>query len=165
MRIDVDKIASAARHVVRHPRVVVGSEIPACAGTVVVGRVLDEKTSYNQLEDAAGRMRTVHRGDVVVGVLGAREALRGYSGVVPDEVRPGDILHLLNLGGVIGRCTSANPEVGAPNRVEILGSVLAFPDASDRGAAVPASIVPGPVALADHLGPLPPLVLLAGTCM
>lgn len=165
MRIDVDKIASAARHAVPHPRVVVGSEIPAVAGTVVAARVLDEKTTYNQLEDAHGRLRTVHRGDIVVGVLGAREALRGYAGVVPDEVRPGDVLHLLNLGGVVGRCVSANPDVGAPNRVEILGAVLAFPDAHDRARARPASILPGPVALATRLLPLPRLVLLAGTCM
>ena len=34
MRIEVDKIASAARHVVTHPRVVVGAQIPAVAGTV-----------------------------------------------------------------------------------------------------------------------------------
>jgi hypothetical protein len=165
MRIEVDKIASACRHAVSHPRVVVGPEIPALAGTVVAVRVLDEKTTYNQLEDAHGRMRTVHRGDVVVGVLGAREALRGYSGVVPDEVRPGDVLHLLNLGGVIGRCVSANPEVGAPNRVEVLGAVLAFAAQGDRSSGRPASILPGPVALSAHLGPLPPLVLLAGTCM
>lgn len=165
MRIDVDKIASAARHVVLHPRVVLGDEIPATAGTVVCGRVLDEKSTYNQLEDAHGRMRTVHRGDIVVGVLGARDALRGYSGVVPEAVRPGDTLHLLNLGGVIGTCVSANPEVGAPTRVEVLGSVLRFADPEDRTSGQPASIVPGPVAFADTLAPMPPLVLLTGTCM
>lgn len=165
MRIDVDKIASAARHVVTHPRVVVGAVIPAVAGTVVAVRVLDEKQVYNQVEDAAGRMRTVHEGDVVIGVLGAREALRGYSGVVPDAVAVGDVLHLLNLGGVIGRCTSANPEVGAPCRVLVLGAVLKFPELGDRSAGVPASIVPGPVPVARHLGELPPMILLAGTCM
>lgn len=165
MRIDVDKIASAARHVVTHPRVVLGDAIPAVAGAVIAGRVLDEKSTYNQLEDAHGRMRTVHAGDVVVGVLGARDALRGYSGVVPDAVRPGDVLHLLNLGGVIGRCVSANPDVGAPTRVEVLGSVLRFADPADRTSGAPASIVPGPIPFARDLGPLPPLVLLAGTCM
>lgn len=165
MRIDVDKIASAARHVVSHPRVVLGDVIPALAGTLVAVRVLDEKSVYNQIEDAFGRMRTVHAGDVVIGVLGAREALRGYSGVVPESVHVGQILHLLNLGGVIGRCTSANPDVGAPNRVEVLGSVLRFPELGDRRDGVPASIVPGPVAVATELVALPPMVLLAGTCM
>ncbi|MCB9690073.1 MAG: hypothetical protein H6735_33840 [Alphaproteobacteria bacterium] len=163
MRIDVDKIASAARHVVTHPRVVLGSTIPAVAGTVVAGRVLDEKSTYKELEDAHGRMRTVHRGDVVVGVLGSRDALRGYSGVVPESVAPGDILHLLNLGGVIGRCTSVNPDVGQPFRVEILGSVLRLTGDDRQGE--PASILPGPVPLLDELPPLPPVVLLAGTCM
>ena len=89
------------------------------AGTVVAVRVLDEKSIYNELEDRAGRMMTVHRGDVLVGVLGERRALRGYAGEVPHQVVVGDVLHLLNLGGLVGRCTSANPEVGPPARVQV----------------------------------------------
>lgn len=157
MRIVVDKIASVARHVVCEPTVSLCPYVPARAGTVVVGRVLDEKTVYNQLEGPAGRMRTVHAGDVVVGVLGTRKALRGYAGQLPGQVAPGDALHLLNLGGVIGQCTSFDAAVGPPARLEILGAV-----ASD---GAPASILPGPVPWLGALPPLPPLVLLAGTCM
>lgn len=162
MRITVDKIASSARHVVPRPTVVLGSEIRAKAGAVLVVKVLDEKHTYNQLEDAHGRLRTVHRGDCVVGVLGRRDALRGYAGDVPSSVKVGDILHLLNLGGVIGRCTSASDDVGAPARVQVLGCVLAV-DGGRQGE--PALIHPGPVAGSDTLDPLPPLVILAGTCM
>lgn len=164
MRVRLDKIASSTRNAGLHARVVVGPDIPAGAGTVVAVRVLDEKVVYNQVEDVHGRMMTVHAGDTVAGVLGAREALRGYSGVVPEVVRAGDILHLLNLGGVIGRCTSYSPEVGPPARVEVLGAVLHFPELGRR-VGVPASIFPGPVALSDTLGRLPPTVLIVGSCM
>ncbi len=140
----------------------VTGQIPATPGTVVLVRVLDDKAVYNQLEDVHGRMMTVHRGDVVAGVLGARRALRGYTGVVPEDVKPGDTLHLLNLGGVIGRCTSANAEVGPPARVEVIGAVV-----DDREkAAVAASILPGPVGLDRKLSAnLAPLVLVVGSCM
>jgi hypothetical protein len=164
MRIRIDKIASSTRNVGLSPNVVVGPEIPALPGTVVVARVLDEKTVYNQIEDGHGRMMTYHAGDVVAGVLGNRQALRGYSGVVPEAVAVGDHLHLLNLGGVIGRCTSVNPEVGPPARVEILGCVLTFPELGRR-IGTPASIFPGPVPLADALVRLPPAIFVVGTCM
>jgi hypothetical protein len=157
MRIVVDKIASSARHVVGGPWVTVGPRVPARSGTVVVGRVLDTKSVYNQLEDAVGRLRTVHAGDIVVGVLGARGALRGYAGEVPDRVDVGDHLHLLNLGGVVGRCTSFDAAVGPPARFEVLGAVQVDGQS--------ASILPGPVAWRDDLPALPPMVILAGTCM
>lgn len=164
MRIKLDKIASSTRNVPLHDHVVVGSDIPARPGTVVVGRVLDEKSTYNQIEDVHGRMMTFHAGDVVAGVLGSRQALRGYSGIVPKEVRVGDHLHLLNLGGVIGQCTSANVEVGPPARVEILGGVMRFPELGRR-VGEPANIFPGTVRLADQLDKLPPAVFVVGTCM
>ena len=127
MKVFLDKIASCTRNVALHQRVVLSSDIPAKPGTILAVRVLDEKSQYNQIEDCHGRMMTYHAGDVVAGVLGERRALRGYSGVVPDTVRVGDILQLLNLGGVIGKCVSANPENGPPARVEVLGSILQFP--------------------------------------
>jgi hypothetical protein len=164
VRIHLDKIASSTKNVALSSVVVVGSDIPAVAGSIVAVRVLDEKSTYNQIENVHGRMMTYRQGDVVAGVLGARQALRGYSGVVPERVRPGDLLHLLNLGGVIGQCTSSNPEVGPPARVEVLGSILVFHELGRR-VGTPASIFPGPVALADQLRPMPPCVFVVGTCM
>lgn len=164
MRVRLDKIASSTRNAGVGRRVVIGSEIPARPGAVVVARVLTDKAVYNQLEDVHGRLMTVHAGDVIAGVLGARRALRGYSGVVPDAVLPGDRLQLLNLGGVIGRCTSASPDVGAPHEVEVLGSVLQFPDIGRR-VGVPATIDHGEVCPADVLTDLPPCVFVVGTCM
>jgi hypothetical protein len=52
--------------------------------------------------------------------------------VLPEKVAVADTLHLLNLGGVIGQCTSANPDVGPPCRVEVLGQVLPFPHLGER---------------------------------
>lgn len=165
MRVRLDKIASCTRNASLHRDVVVGTPIPAVAGTVVAVRVLDNKAVYNKIEDPHGRLVQVQEGDVVAGVLGARDALRGYAGEVPDAVAPGDVLHLLNLGGVIGQCTSVNPDVGPPCRVEVLGAVLRFPELGRR-VGVPASISPGPVALRDDLPTdLPPLILVAGSCM
>ena len=165
MRLRLDKIASSTRNVALHRDVTVGGPIPAEAGAVVAVRVLDTKTTYNSVEDVHGRMMRIQAGDVVAGVLGSRRALRGFAGDVPESVAIGDTLHLLNLGGVIGLCTSANPDVGPPCRVEVLGSVLRFPELGRR-VGVPASIQPGPVAPLDALpGGLPPLVLVAGTCM
>lgn len=164
MRVRLDKIASSTRNAGLPTDVVLCDEIPAVAGTVVVGRVLDEKSTYNELEDVHGRMMTVHAGDLVAGVLGARKALRAYSGVVPDAVKPGDVLHLLNLGGVIGTCTSANPQVGPPARVEILGAVRTV-TGPDRQLGPAATIAPGPVPLADALVALPPTLYVVGTCM
>lgn len=164
MKVKLDKVASSTRNVPLHDLVVLGDDIPAKPGIVLAVRVLDEKTVYNKIEDVHGRMMTVHAGDVVAGVLGERRALRGYSGVVPSAVRKGDILHLLNLGGIIGECTSANPEVGPPARVEVLGVILTF-EAGERRNGKPANIFPGPVALRDDVGPLPPVIFVAGTCM
>lgn len=164
MRVMLDKVASSTANLGLGQSVIVGPHIPAVAGTVVVVRVLDEKSTYNQLEDVHGRMGTVHQGDVIVGVLGARRALRGYAGEVPDRVVPGQILHLLNLGGIIGECTGFNDDVGPPSRVEVLGAVLAF-GSDGRSAGLPANIFPGPVPLVDTLGDLPPLIMVAGTCM
>lgn len=164
MRIRLDKIASSTANARVQRRVVLGRQIPAKPGTVVAVRVLDEKRTYNQVEDLHGRLMTVHRGDVVAGVLGKREALRGYAGEVPESVQPGDVLHLLNLGGVIGKCTSVSPQVGPPCRVEVLGAVLSFPELGRRVGA-PASISPGPVKPSEALDSLPPMVLLVGSCM
>ena len=164
MKVRLHKVASSTRNVPLHDLVVLGDDIPATPGTVLAVRVLDEKTVYNKVEDVHGRMMTVHAGDIIAGVLGERRALRGYSGIVPERVATGDILHLLNLGGIIGECTSANPEVGPPARVEVLGVVLTF-QSGERRRGTPANIFPGPVALRDQVPELPPVVFVAGTCM
>ncbi|MFN8583471.1 MAG: hypothetical protein U0163_21155 [Gemmatimonadaceae bacterium] len=164
IRLWVDKIASATRNVPLRREVRATPNIVTREGYLLAARVHGEKSVYNQLEDVHGRMVTLHDGDVIVGVLGHRNALHGYSGVVPERVAVGDRLHLLNLGGVIGLCTSVNPEVGKPFEVDILGAVLTFPEFEDR-SGVPAHIGMNAIAIGDEPRTDVPVVFIAGTCM
>ncbi len=50
----------------------------------------------------------------------------------PTTLAVGDTIDVLNLGGILGRCTSENPEIGPPFEAEVLGAVLAFPELGDR---------------------------------
>lgn len=164
MRVWIDKIASATGNVALRRDARVTDQIVAREGYVVAARIVGEKTAYNQLEDLHGRLVKLHDGDVIAGVLGSRNALHGYTGVTPTDVHVGDRLQLLNLGGVIGQCTSMNPDVGPPFDVEILGGVLVFPEFENR-AGVPAHIGMHAIATEDVEPPAVPIVYVAGTCM
>ncbi|MBV9009079.1 MAG: hypothetical protein JO354_07930 [Verrucomicrobia bacterium] len=163
MRVHLDKIASVTRNLQLGRQVTLTPEIRARHGAVVVGRVRGEKAVYNQLEDVHGRMSVLHDGDVIAGALGHRNALRGYEGVLPETVQAGDVLHLLNAGGVIGRAISASPDVGAPFEIEILGQVLLFQQFGSR-IGQPASIEAAAVSGRANARPVP-VIYLAGTCM
>jgi hypothetical protein len=164
MRVCLDKIASATLNAGVDREVQLGRDIPVEEGAVIAVRVRGQKAVYNQVEDLSGRLVPLDEGDLLAGVLGSRRALRGYAGDVPPSVQPGDTLDLLNLGGVIGRCTSTNLELGPPLRAEVLGAVLSFPYLGER-MGVPATIRDNAVAWADRLEPLPPVVYVSGTCM
>ena len=161
----VDKIASVAQHSDLGDKLRVSPDIPCEEGVLVAVRVLNNKTRYNQLELTSGRMATVTQGDVVVGALGHRKALLGYSGHLPTELDVGDTIQILNIGGVLGICDSANPDVGPPFDCEVLGAVLHFPYLGER-IGVPARAGAGKL---DFETPLAtngvPVVALAGTCM
>lgn len=164
MKVTLDKIASTTRNA-RIPReVLLSDEIQAKEGMVLAVRVHGKKTVYNTLEDVHGRMIDLNDGDVIAAVLGTRRALRGYAGHVPASIRVGDKLDILNLGGVIGRCTSVNLEIGKPLQAEVLGQILSFPHLGER-FGVPASIKTGAVAWSDKLEKTVPIVYVAGTCM
>src|ERR687893_793038 len=104
--VEADKIGSAASplNLPKTMAVVESSDSPR-AGDVVAVRALTDSATYNQLELPTGRLAKINPGDVIVGVLGSRRALKGFVGDVPERVAAGDELHLLNMGGVIGRCT------------------------------------------------------------
>lgn len=164
MRCQLDKIASVTARLALSKHAVLGEEIPAEAGTVVAARVLNAKTTYNTLEDVHGRMVALHPGDVIAGALGHRDALYGYSGQVPESVAPGDVLNLLNLGGVIGTGARAAHGIGEPFRVEVLGAVLEFPHL-ERRVGRPAQVARAALPAAPLPDVLPPIVALVGTCM
>jgi hypothetical protein len=164
-RVLADKIASVASGCRLSPEVRLSAEIPSEEGVVIAVEVLDDKTTYNQLELASGRMARVQKGDVLVGALGHRKALFGYSGHLPDSLRPGDQIHLLNLGGVLGTCDAHDPERGLPFTCKVLGAVLTFPFLGER-IGVPARV--GSFALESDVSLKPtgvPLIAIAGTCM
>jgi len=133
-------------------------------GYVLAVRILNDKYTYNTMENVSGRMIPLHSGDVMAGVLGFRRALKGYAGIVPEKLRVGATINILNLGGVLGTCTAANPELGPPFEAEVLGAVLAFPQIGDR-VGEPAHIFRSAIEKVDRLGPMPPVVYVAGTCM
>jgi len=160
-----DKVASVTQACALGPELRLSSEIPAEEGIVIVAEVLTNKSTYNTLELASGRMAKVGKGDIVVGALGPRRALFGYSGHVPDALKPGDVIQMLNMGGVMGVCDSATPDKGKPFDCRVLGVVLQFPYLGER-IGVPARVGYRPL---DFNAPLDtravPVVALAGTCM
>lgn len=161
----VDKVASVAQHSNVGHELRVDDRIPCEEGVLIAVRVLNNKTRYNQLELTSGRMATVKAGDIVVGALGHRNALFGYSGHLPENLEVGSIVQLLNIGGVLGICDSANPDVGPPFDCEVIGTVLDFPYLAER-IGVPARVgraALDPAAALETRGV--PVVALAGSCM
>ena len=163
--VTVDKIASVTQACGLSHEVRISANIPADEGVVVVVEVLNNKATYNTLELTSGRMAKVGKGDIVVGALGHRKALFGYSGRVPATVAPGDVIQMLNIGGVLGICESINPEKGKPFDCRVLGVALQFPYLGER-IGVPARAGLRPLdfnAKLDCRGVK--IVALAGTCM
>jgi hypothetical protein len=161
----VDKIASITQACALGHELRIADEIPAEEGVVIVAEVLTNKSTYNTLELTSGRMAKVAKGDIVVGALGPRKALFGYSGHVPATVKPGDIIQMLNIGGVMGICDSATPDKGKPFDLRVMGVVLQFPYLGER-IGVPARAgyrKLDQAAVLDTAGV--PVVALAGTCM
>ena len=133
--------------------------IVAEEGYCLAVRALEDKTVYNQIEGADGVFRTIRAGDILGGALGERQALKGYSGRIPRQITPGDHLHVLNMGGIIGRCTADHPDLGPALRVEILGAVL-HGDPLRHARIQEHAVEP-----VEHLPHSAPLVFVSGTAM
>jgi hypothetical protein len=161
----IDKIASVALASDVGREVRISPDIPCEEGVLVAAEVLNNKSRYNTLELTSGRMAQVKRGDIIVGALGHRKALFGYSGHIPEKLNAGDVIQILNLGGVLGVCDSINPNQGQPFDCRVLGVVLNFPYLGERigvparvGSAINAE--PPDLSVGDI-----PVVAIAGTCM
>ncbi len=157
MKIRPHKIGSVVGRLRLPEQVDISRIVEARSGQVLVVRALEEKRVYDVIELTTGRMAHVGKGDVIIGALGRRDALRGFVGRVPESITAGDTLHLLNLGGVLGAAVSENKDVGHPLRVEVLGMVLR----NGRGVNIADDAVPEPPADA----PMPPVLVVSGTCM
>ena len=91
-------------------------------------------------------------------MLGRRRALKGFVGDVPETIKAGDRLHLLNMGGVIGYCTGRRSSLSDAISVEVIGLV------SD-GAGRVQNIADAALPLRTKLGKTAPIVMIAGTSM
>ncbi len=161
----VDKIASVTQACALSHEIRIAPEIICEEGVVIVVEVLNNKSNYNTLELTSGRMAKVARGDIVVGALGHRKALFGYSGHIPANLAPGNIIQMLNIGGVLGICDSATQDKGKPFDCKVLGAVLTFPYLGERigvAARVGYKTLDYNATL-DTYGV--PVIALAGTCM
>lgn len=155
--VRVDKIASSTVNLNLNHEIEITTNCEARAGNVVVVRTLTDNATYNTLELVTGRMAKINPGDVIAGVLGYRRALKGFVGDVPDAVNPKERLHLLNLGGLIGKCVGHHHSLSNAIEVEVLG----MPVVDGRIL----NIAEGAVESRESLEGATPLVLVAGTCM
>jgi len=155
--VRVDKIASSTVNLNLGHEIEVTTRCEARAGNVIVVRTLTDNATYNTLELVTGRMAKINPGDVIAGVLGYRRALKGFVGDVPEVVNTKDRLHLLNLGGLIGKCVGHHHSLSNAIEVEVLGMPV-------RDGQI-LNIGEGAVAPQETLNVTTPLVLVAGTCM
>lgn len=157
--IDVDKIGSATSplNLAKTVAVVQSCDSPR-AGDVLVVRTLTDSATYNMLELPTGRLAKINPGDLLIGVLGRRRALKGFVGDVPASVKAGDQLHLLNMGGVIGCCTGHHSSLGDAIVLEVIGLV-----ADEDGQIT--NIADAAIPPKSSLGNTAPLILIAGTSM
>lgn len=126
-------------------------------GDVVLARVHQVNSSYDMLETLDGQEVTLSGGELIIGVLGTRKALKGFAGKLPAQLEPGMMLHLLNKGGVIGECTGFHRNLGWPTLVEYIGSVCRNGQPVNlRDSALPLVTAPPPDL---------PVVMVMGTCM
>lgn len=162
--LEADKIGSATSPLKLTKTVAVISENNSPkAGDVVVVRALSESVTYGNLELPNGRLAKINRNDVLIGVLGKRRALKGFVGDVPESIRKGDKLHLLNMGGVIGVCKGHHSALSDAIEVEVLGLVSGEQSAVSSRKIL--NIADNALKSANYLKPSAPIVVVAGTCM
>src|SRR5436190_4855511 len=156
---EADKIGSATSPLKLTKTVaVISREDSPNVGDVVVVRALGESVTYGNLELPTGRLAKINTGDILLGVLGKRRALKGFVGDVPDSIKAGERLHLLNMGGVIGVCKGHHSSLTDAIEVEVLGIAC---DADENVL----NIADNALKPTDILKDIAPVVVVAGTCM
>lgn len=161
MILEADKIGSATSplNLTKTVAAVFETEAPR-AGDVVVVRALSESVTYGNLELPSGRLAKINRGDVLLGVLGKRRALKGFVGDVPETIKAGDKLHLLNMGGLIGVCKGHHSSLSDAIEVEVLGVACDFGESPRILNIADNALKP-----CNFLKESAPVVIVAGTCM
>jgi hypothetical protein len=126
-------------------------------GDVVLARVEEVNPGYPGLELPDGSEVTLQAGMTIVGALGTRRALHGFSGIVPSSLTIGQGFQLLNKGGVIGDCTAFHRDLEWPTLLTYLGTVV--------DGARPVNLKDAALPLVEDPLPKVPLVMVLGTCM
>ena len=157
--VEIEKMGSAVSNLMLSRRVAFldGTQDPRI-GDVVVVKALSESATYGNLELPSGRLAKINTGDILLGVLGKRRALKGFVGDVPETVNAGDKLHLLNMGGVIGLCKGHHSSFSDAIEVVVIGVAC-----SEAGEIL--NIGDNALQPASKLKPSAPIVVIAGTCM
>ena len=153
----VDLISSAAKRVPLESPLKWSPRETVEYGDLVVGRVKRVSPNYPNLEVPGGGQVLLKESKTLVGVLGERRALNGFSGKAPSRLRLGMRLHLLNMGGVIGQCTGFHRNLEWPTEIEYLGTV--------RGNSGALNIKNFALPIVNKLLPQIPVVMVVGTCM
>ena len=159
MKITLDKIASVTYNLKLPTEVEISDKIICEEGAVLAVEVLEDKKKYNKLELPSGRLSTLKKGDVIAVSLGNRKALKGFVGNIPQSLKIGDVIHVLNLGGVAGQCSSENiKEVGHALKIKVLGAIM------DNGKNL--NIKQAKLfSEKENLESKTPLIIVSGTCM
>ncbi len=157
MYVRVDVICSAARRTPASDHQPIGEPAgPPAVGDVVVGKVA-AVGRHEKIEILDGREQPLRVGDVCTVVLGRRYSSAEFFGDVPERLRAGDSLDLLNVGGIAGRVVPEESAVADPTVLTYLGHAT-----DERGAGL--STFDNPLA-AGPISTAPPVVLVIGSSM
>ena len=152
-----DLISSVAFRIPLADSLKVTQEKEGKEGDVVLACVKSVNREYSELEIRSGENVALHEGALILGALGTRKALQGFSGGPPSALKPKMELYLLNKGGIIGECTSFHRDLGWPTKLEYLGTV------SHNGQ--PANLEDFALPLVNQSTSSTPVILVLGTCM
>ena len=162
MIIHANKIASVAKNVpIKKNNIHINrNKIISKSGNLLAVEAMNRKRIYNQIELKNGRSAVINKKDVIIVALGNRRALKGFAGKVPRKIKAGDIINILNFGGVAGICTSSNRyEVGNPLKVKVLGAVI---DDKNKPINIYNYRIFEP---AKKINSNIPIIIVTGTCM
>lgn len=93
-------------------------------GDVCLFEVVARGSSYNEIENPAGRSEKLYVGDCFVAPLGNRESGHYICGHIPSEglaVTPETEMNVLSNGGIVGLLDCAPDYLGPTARVRLLG--------------------------------------------
>ncbi len=156
-KIKVNKFSSTTSRIPLKNPVAVEFTNSVNVGDVISVEALTQNEKYPNVELTTGELSEVKKGDIIVGVIGSRQALRGFVGYAPYKLKENDELYLLNIGGVIGRFISSAPGLGDPVKVRYIGVV--------RLNSRTVNMKDFAIAPSEFLFDSAPIVLVVGTCM